>query len=467
MSATTLTLVVGAFLFLLSAGCQQSDSLSERQEAQVRQIILEEAAIGFPGMQTPGPPGPQGPQGPQGPDGPQGPQGLQGPAGPPGPQGERGKVGPSGPPGPEGARGEQGPQGQQGPKGEQGEQGERGVAGRAAPTPRPTATPRATIAPRPTPSPTARPAPQGRVSASELTKWAQDAVVRVTAGYLSGGSGFIFDKTGETGFVVTNYHVVEDAPGSIDVRVQGRTYTGTLLGYNSEDGVDVAVLSICCNANFHSLPWESGGQARSGTSVMAMGRPRNTSVSTTGTVLDDVIADTFNLVAHDAPLQEGSSGGPLLTMDGKILGVNVAASKITEGTFYAVPYSTLAVQVAGWKSRLVVVEATPVPRQAAEGEADLWVSISTGEYDRLKVMADSAFDVDRFGLDIFVDGEEYCNPARMYGDEGYYEMSCASIKGRHHSSVQRVSVQSTEGDLRCTRSDQSNAERTLFACYWR
>ena len=217
------------------------------------------------------------------------------------------------------------------------------------------------------------------MTANTLTAWAQDAVVRVIAGYSAAGSGFIFDTTGETGFVVTNYHVVEDDPGDIDVKVMGRTYTGTLLGYNSEEGVDVAVVSICCDANFHALPWEKGGRANPGVSVMAMGRPRDVPVSTTGTVVDDFLADTFDLVAHDAPLQQGSSGGPVLTMDGKILGVNVASSKLTDGLFYAVPYQKIATQVADWKSRLVVVGSTPAPVITAPSE--LTIS-GTGNTDR-------------------------------------------------------------------------------------
>ena len=213
--------------------------------------------------------------------------------------------------------------------------------------------------------------------------------MRVEAGYRSGGTGFIFDTTGETGFVVTNHHVVEDDTGSIDVITQGRSYVGTLLGYDSSTEVDVAVLSICCSPKFHALPWEAGGTFSVGSEVMAMGRPRDVPVSTTGKVVFDIVPTIFDvdLITHDAPLQAGSSGGPLLTMDGKVLGINTAASKLTDGVFFAVPYAAVADQVLEWKTRLVVVNPTPAPVLGASelqlmgvGTKELFWSVPKGRY---------------------------------------------------------------------------------------
>ena len=221
----------------------------------------------------------------------------------------------------------------------------------------------------------------------ELSQWAQDAVVRVTVGYSSSGSGFIFDTTGETAFVVTNYHVVEDDTGSIDVVVMGRTYVGTLLGFSSDDDVDVAVLSVCCNSDFHKLPWEEGAVGKQGDAVMAMGRPRNVSVNTTGKVVEeDLVTRALGFVGHDAPIQPGSSGGPLLTMDGKVLGINVARSKEFDGIFYAVPYSTVRDQVVEWKARLVVAPVTAIPPTDSDltlsgsGNHDLFFDVPKGRY---------------------------------------------------------------------------------------
>ena len=110
---------------------------------------------------------------------------------------------------------------------------------------------------------------------------------------------------------------------------------------------------------------------------------------------------------------------------------------------------------------------TPVPQDLASTEnANLWVYLSQGEYGWLLVEVDSAFDVDAFDMDVFVDGSEYCNPNRVYADEGAYELSCESEE-KQHTSVSRVSVQTRTGDLRCGRNFQSTAQLTIFACAWR
>ena len=345
------------------------------------------------------------------------------------------------------------------------EQGIQGPAAEAVPTPTlltdvPTATRPPTRVPTrgPTrvPTPTSRPVITGATSAATLTNWAQDAVVRVKAGYSSSGTGFIFDLVGETGFVVTNHHVVEGEVGSLDVVVEGRTYVGTLLGYNSEGNVDVAVLSICCNRNFHHLPWESGATGRIGSPVMAMGRPRDIPVSTTGKVIADSATISFGLIGHDAPLQEGSSGGPLLTMDGKVLGINVGSSKLTEGYFYAIPYGTVATQVVEWKSRLVVAPVL-APEPSTVEDPDMWVLLGPGDYGYLAVQVDSDFDIDRSDLDVFVDGYEYCNTNQIYGDEGFYFLSC-ELYEQSHSAVQSVRAQVNDRGLRCRPECQ--VERT-------
>ena len=206
------------------------------------------------------------------------------------------------------------------------------------------------VAPAPTPTlgPDTTPA--------ELVERVKDGVVRVTAGS-SGGSGFIFATAGDTAFVVTNHHVIEDA-AAIDVTVKdARTYPATLLGFNSDK--DVAVLAICCDSSFVVLDWESGPAPAIDTPVVAIGYPRSAQtgvVATTGEIAGpDSITRRYDVIAHTAPLNPGNSGGPLLSMDGRVLGINVGSSTFEhEAVYYAVPYGTIEQQIADWKSRLVV-----------------------------------------------------------------------------------------------------------------
>ena len=160
------------------------------------------------------------------------------------------------------AQGRVGPRGPMGPQGPAGEQatGQQPAGSTEVPTESPIETP---------PTPAVRPTLKVPASAVELVAWAEDSIVRVEAGR-SQGSGFVFAVSGDTAFVVTNNHVVDEQPGQIDVYVRGAYYKGTLLGYDDAPYVDVAVVSICCNALFHALPWEEGGEANPGDLIVAL-----------------------------------------------------------------------------------------------------------------------------------------------------------------------------------------------------
>ena len=109
--------------------------------------------------------------------------------------------------------------------------------------------------------------------------------------------------------------------------------------------------------------------------------------------------------------------------------------------------------------------ATPSISLAETTRANLWAYF-TNDGDHLAVLADPAFDVNEFGLSLFVDGKEYCNSSRIYGDEGGQEMSC-EYETRRHTTVRQVSAQTPMGDLRCERNDASGSQETVFACAWR
>lgn len=109
---------------------------------------------------------------------------------------------------------------------------------------------------------------------------------------------------------------------------------------------------------------------------------------------------------------------------------------------------------------------TPKPDLSATLRAALWINIYDGEYSWFEVYANPAFDVDAFDLSVFVDGKEYCNPNRIYADDGDVELSCET-DNRPHTAVSRVSVQTPRGDLRCEKHHTSERQRTVFACGWR
>ena len=318
-----------------------------------------------------------------------------------------------------------------------------------------------------TPTPTVRPTLAVPASPTSLVQWAEGSIVRVQADE-SGGSGLIFDTEGDTAFVVTNYHVIEDSD-AYDVVVRNSTrYKATLLGYDEEK--DIAVLSICCDPTFVPIPWDSGATAQMGEEVVAVGYPRGSGsrvTATIGSMQDDWLGNTLGLASHSAPLNPGNSGGPLFSMDGRVLGVNVGRSNLEEGIFYAVPYEVSRDDVLAWRAKLVVL---PTPTPAVLEYADMWVKLQQDERGRLVAQVDVAFDVGRFDLSVFIEGKDMCNPDPMYADEGYYFLSCVAPEV-NHAAVTNVSAQVDSSrnvrGMRCQRSHHSNVDRTLFACSWR
>ena len=159
------------------------------------------------------------------------------------------------------------------------------------------------------------------------------------------GSGFIIDPSG---IAVTNAHVVEGA-GSIDVYVGGATdpINAKILGVSECN--DLAVIDLNGEA-FPFLSWASDA-VKAATNVWAAGFPLG---DPQYTIVDGSIAkekaegDTawasldFTL-QHTAQIQPGNSGGPLITEDGRVVGVNYAGFDPGTGTeqFFAIP-ATLA-----------------------------------------------------------------------------------------------------------------------------
>ena len=189
---------------------------------------------------------------------------------------------------------------------------------------------------------------------------------------------------------MTNEHVVEDED-DIDVRVgDSQTYKAFLLG--SDPDKDVAVLSICCNANFHALKWEAG-TTTVGQEVVAIGYPRASDsqpIATIGTVQSpDYLSRLYGYIPHDAPPNPGNSGGPLFSREGKVIGVN-AYSSASSGrvVYYAIPYQAIADQVATWKAQLVVgvpssTPTAPTPSAvsiAGSGEGTSFMALDSGRY---------------------------------------------------------------------------------------
>lgn len=145
------------------------------------------------------------------------------------------------------------------------------------------------------------------------------------------GSGWIFDKEGH---VVTNNHVVAGADSFVVEYADGTKVDATLVGTDAFQDVAVLKLDLKSGEAVPGVATVGDSSAmRAGDQVVAIGSPLG---EFTNSVSEGIIGgldrslDTGegyaldNLIQHDAPLSPGNSGGPLLNMQGQVIGMNVA-----------------------------------------------------------------------------------------------------------------------------------------------
>jgi putative serine protease PepD len=162
------------------------------------------------------------------------------------------------------------------------------------------------------------------------------------------GSGFVYDAQGH---VVTNQHVVD---GAQSVRVQfwnNASYDAQVVG--TDPSTDLAVLKVDAPASLLApLQLGDSGAIEVGDGVVAIGSPFGLEetvtsgiVSALGREIDSPNGFTIdNTVQTDAAINHGNSGGPLLDLAGKVIGVNSqieSESGGNDGVGFAVPSNTV------------------------------------------------------------------------------------------------------------------------------
>ena len=137
------------------------------------------------------------------------------------------------------------------------------------------------------------------------------------------GSGFIVSPKG---YILTNYHVVEDA-ARITVGLQsGEKYRGTVQGFDSE--TDVAVIKIEAPRDLPTVTLGDSNAAQVGDWVLAMGSPFGLDQTVTAGIISKKERESpyFNVFQRflqtDAAINRGNSGGPLVNMRGEVIGMN-------------------------------------------------------------------------------------------------------------------------------------------------
>ena len=210
------------------------------------------------------------------------------------------------------------------------------------------------------------------------------------------GSGVIIDS--ESGYVVTNHHVIENAD-QIRVRLDdGRSFEAKVVGSDPE--ADVAVIQIPAQ-DLKAINIGDSDALRVGDFVVAIGNPFGLSQTATSGIVSALgrsglrIESYEDFIQTDASINQGNSGGALVNLRGELIGVNTAILDRGGGNVgigFAIPVNmvvSLTAQIIEFgevrRGRLGVhiQDLTPELAQAFGVEAGSGALIS-------KVMPDSA-----------------------------------------------------------------------------
>ena len=157
------------------------------------------------------------------------------------------------------------------------------------------------------------------------------------------GSGFIIDQTG---YIVTNNHVIEGANRISAKLPSGREFTAKLVG--ADEATDLALLKVDGVTDLPTVAFGDDRRVRVGDWVVAVGNPFGLGGTVTAGIVSSIGRDIGNgpytdFIQIDAPINQGNSGGPTFDLSGRVIGVNSAIFSPSGGSVgigFAIPAST-------------------------------------------------------------------------------------------------------------------------------
>jgi serine protease Do len=163
------------------------------------------------------------------------------------------------------------------------------------------------------------------------------------------GSGFIIDADGT---IVTNNHVVKDAKSVSVTLDDGTKLPAKVIG--TDPRTDIAVLKIDAHKQLPYIQLGDSANVKPGQWVVAMGNPFGLGGTVTAGIVSasgrDIGAGPYDqFIQVDAPINQGNSGGPLFTQDGKVVGMNTAILSPSGGSIgigFAIPSDMIHTVVA-------------------------------------------------------------------------------------------------------------------------
>src|SRR6056297_482187 len=161
------------------------------------------------------------------------------------------------------------------------------------------------------------------------------------------GSGFLYD---ESGHVVTNYYVVQNAKTITVSLGEDQVYEAEIVG--TDPLTDLAVLELKSDHLPDPLPMGNSDELEVGEFVVALGNPFSFErtltfgvISALGRMIKSPNGSFISeAIQTDTPINPGNSGGPLLNMDGEVIGVNsaiISPSGASAGIGFAISANTV------------------------------------------------------------------------------------------------------------------------------
>ncbi len=187
---------------------------------------------------------------------------------------------------------------------------------------------------------------------------------------------------------MTNYHVVE-GQSRVNVTVNDSTrYSGTVLGVDAVR--DLAVVSICCG-NFKVLEFGDATSLAAGDEVVNIGYALGIEGAATVTrgIVSALRYDSDHqayVIQSDAPINPGNSGGPMLSPDGRVLGINsfvYVSDYGAEGIGFAISERTVQQRVPTLRGGTAIPTATPPPTSGLRPR-DQWTADNPATLEELE-----------------------------------------------------------------------------------
>ncbi|MGB9435585.1 MAG: trypsin-like peptidase domain-containing protein [Candidatus Acidiferrum sp.] len=200
------------------------------------------------------------------------------------------------------------------------------------------------------------------------------------------GSGFIASSDGK---IVTNHHVIADAHSAVVKLDNGAFFA--VEGVIADDPVhDIAVLKVS-GKNLPTLTLDDSDSLSAGDHVVAIGSPLGLENSVSDGIVSGFREDSKgrSWVQTTAPASHGNSGGPLLTMDGKVAGIVTWKASEGENVNFAVPSNLiLGFLTKSEISPLGTQSRADLTTSVQSSQERVWTSMRTGNDYKVRIDGD-------------------------------------------------------------------------------